>query len=101
MIKRLLFFAFMAILPCLSNGQTQVLADTSLEVTGAGGSDWASSSTNFGTVLCDVVSCGTCGGACGPHSGTYFTWFGGVSPVAFEEGTITQILMFQQPVQDH
>lgn len=29
------------------NAQTQVLADTSLEVTGGGGSDWTSTSTNF------------------------------------------------------
>jgi hypothetical protein len=89
MIKKLLFFAIMAILPSLSNGQTQVLVDTSLEATGAGSSDWASTSTNFPTVLCDITNCGICGGPCGPHSGTYFAWFGGVGPTG-EQGTLTQ-----------
>lgn len=89
MIKKILFFALVAILPCLVNGQTQLLSDTSLEATGVGGSDWATTSLNFGTVLCDAV-CGVCGGPCAPHSGTWYAWFGGAGPAVAEEGTLTQ-----------
>lgn len=70
------------------NAQTQVLTDTDLELTGAGGTQWSSTSTNFGTVMCDVGTCGTCGGPCAPHSGTYFAWFGGSGSA--EVGTLTQ-----------
>lgn len=70
------------------HSQTQALADSSLEVTGSGGTDWASTSTNFTTVLCDAAGCGTCGGPCAPHSGTWFAWFGGAG--ISELGTLTQ-----------
>jgi hypothetical protein len=36
------------------------------------------SSTNFGTPLCDA-GCGTGNGTAGPHSGSYWAWFGGIS----------------------
>ncbi len=68
----------------------QLLADTSTEVTGAAGSGpWTSTSTNFGTVLCDAASCGTCGGPCAPATGTWYAWFGGAGGTD-EIGTLTQ-----------
>ena len=35
-------------------------------------------STNFGTPLCDVPSCGTGGGASPPRTGAFWLWFGGI-----------------------
>jgi hypothetical protein len=68
--------------------QTEALVDNSLELTGGGGTQWTSTSTNFGTVLCDVAGCGTCGGPCAPHTGSWYAWFGGTSSA--EIGTLTQ-----------
>ncbi|MCB0762638.1 MAG: T9SS type A sorting domain-containing protein [Flavobacteriales bacterium] len=58
---------------------------------GAGGGAWAEFSLNFGTPLCDLASCGDCGGGCIPHSGDWYAWFGGVG--AIEAGTLTQDIM--------
>lgn len=81
----ILCFVFM----CLgASAQTQVLADTSLEASGPGGAPWGSTSTNFGTVLCDAAACGNCGGPCVPNAGSWYAWFGGTTSA--EEGTITQ-----------
>lgn len=88
-MKKLLLSMFAALSFAGMNAQTQVLADTSLEVSGGGGTDWASTSTNFGTVLCDAASCGTCGGPCAPATGTWYAWFGGAGG-ADEIGTLTQ-----------
>lgn len=84
----------LVIFACLSltfvSAQTQVLADTSLELIGAGtGTDWASTSTNFPSVMCDAASCGTCGGPCVPATGTWYAWFGGAGG-PLEEGTLDQ-----------
>ncbi|HEX6883563.1 MAG TPA: hypothetical protein VF530_09290 [Planctomycetota bacterium] len=49
--------------------------------------NWAESSTNFGTPLCDTGSCGF-GGGTGPNSGMFWAWFGGIP--AFEEGAVSQ-----------
>ena len=35
-------------------------------------------STNFGTPLCDVPSCGKGGGASPPRTGAFWLWFGGI-----------------------
>lgn len=67
----------------------QLLADTSTEASGSGSGPWSSTSTNFGTVLCDIGSCGDCGGPCGPATGTWYAWFGGAGG-ADELGTLTQ-----------
>jgi hypothetical protein len=48
--------------------------------------NWASTSTNFGTVLCDA----SCGGV-GPRTGTIWAWFGGAAGNG-ETGTLTQSL---------
>jgi hypothetical protein len=48
---------------------------------------WAEASTNFGTPLCTIGSCGA-GGGSGPHAGTYWAWFGGIA--APETGSVAQ-----------
>ena len=54
---------------------------------GPSGGIWTESSTNFGTPICDVGSCGT-GTGTGPHDGNYWAWFGGIG--AYEEGSVSQ-----------
>ena len=49
---------------------------------------WDEYSTNFGTPICDEATCGTGGGTAGTHSGTYWSWFGGIA--AYEEGWVSQ-----------
>ena len=39
---------------------------------------WSESSTNFGSPLCSVDLCGT-GAGTGPHSGSWWAWFGGTT----------------------
>ncbi|MCU0432614.1 MAG: T9SS type A sorting domain-containing protein [Bacteroidia bacterium] len=66
----------------------QILADTSIELSGSGSStDWTSTSTNFMTVFCDA-GCGNCNGPCAPASGSWYAWFGGSG--ILEVGTLTQ-----------
>ena len=48
---------------------------------------WAEASTNFGTPLCDLGSCGT-GTGTGPNTGAFWAWFGGIS--AFEDSSVSQ-----------
>jgi len=48
---------------------------------------WTESSTNFGSPLCTLASCGT-GGGTGPHAGDWWVWFGGIA--AYEEGAVSQ-----------
>lgn len=43
-------------------------------------SGWDESSSNFGTILCDVDNCGL-GNGNGPHGGVIWAWFGGISAV--------------------
>jgi len=72
---------------CCFAGEDAVIIDATmndgdLEAIGAGGaSPWTSTSTNFGTVLCDVGTCGNGGGSVNygvaPNSGAYLAWFGG------------------------
>lgn len=55
--------------------------------------NWVCTSTNFGTPLCDVASCGTGGGTAGPHGGSVWAWFGGCgsSCTTYPEiGTVSQ-----------
>ena len=49
---------------------------------------WDEGSTNFGSPLCTVAGCGT-GGGTGPHSGSWWAWFGGIAGVA-ETGYVRQ-----------
>ncbi len=52
---------------------------------------WNEASTNFGTPLCDPVSC-SFGGGTGPLSGSWWSFFGGVSGV-LESGSVDQDLV--------
>jgi hypothetical protein len=67
---------------CTSNA----VADGGFEA-GIFSGNWAESSTNFGTPLCDAGSCGV-GGGTGPNTGLFWAWFGGIP--AFEEGAVSQ-----------
>jgi FG-GAP-like repeat/Calx-beta domain/Domain of unknown function DUF11 len=49
---------------------------------------WGQASTNFGTPLCTVGLCGNGGGTAGPHSGSWWAWFGGID--VFEQGALQQ-----------
>jgi hypothetical protein len=85
-MKHSLLIIFIAFLS--TNVSAQILADSSFEASGAGGNAWTSTSSNFGTSLCDAGNCGTCGGPCVPHSGDWYMWFGGTSNA--EIGTASQ-----------
>ncbi len=65
-----------------------VVADGSFEA-GTPNPFWGEASTNFGTPLCDAASCGGTGGGTGPHSGGWWTWFGGID-TADETGSVDQ-----------
>ncbi|MBK8951294.1 MAG: T9SS type A sorting domain-containing protein [Chitinophagaceae bacterium] len=53
---------------------------------------WTSTSSSFGTSLCNVASCGTGGGTAGPRTGSFWVWFGGTSSA--EVGTAEQSIVF-------
>ena len=57
---------------------------------GVPNSFWDESSSNFGTVLCTVGSCGT-GNGTGPRNGTWWAWFGGTT--AAEVGRAYQTMV--------
>lgn len=50
------------------------------------------SSTNFGSPLCDLVTCGDSGGTAGPRTGAFWAWFGGIA--AAESAGATQMVLF-------
>ncbi|MEW5986153.1 MAG: hypothetical protein AB1791_05935 [Chloroflexota bacterium] len=56
---------------------TNVVNDGGFEL-GTPNPYWDESSTNFGTPLCTVALCGGAGGGTGPHSGSWWAWFGGI-----------------------
>jgi Protein of unknown function (DUF3244). len=85
-MKHSLLFIFIAFLS--SSLSAQILADSSFEASGAGGTTWTSTSAAFGTSFCDAGSCGNCGGPCVPHTGTWYVWFGGTANA--EIGTASQ-----------
>lgn len=66
---------------CTSNA----IVDGGFEA-GAFSGNWNEFSTNFGTPLCDAF-CGF-GGGTGPHSGSWWAWFGGIG--TFEAGSVDQ-----------
>lgn len=70
--------------------------------------NWNEASTNFGTPLCDVGTCGL-GGGTGPFAGTFWTWFGGISlpetasvdqTVTIPDGTAELSFWLEVPVCD-
>lgn len=52
---------------------------------------WVATSTNFGTPLCDVATCGSVASAV-PRTGSFWAWNGGIS--AAETATIAQTVTF-------
>ncbi|HEX8385867.1 MAG TPA: choice-of-anchor D domain-containing protein, partial [Rubricoccaceae bacterium] len=63
-----------------------IVADGSFEG-GSPNSAWTEASSNFGTPLCTAAACGV-GGGTGPHTGTWWAYFGGTN--AAETGSIQQ-----------
>lgn len=70
----------------VGNGGGEAFQDPGFEA-GTPSPVWGETSTNFGTPLCTVSTCGT-GTGTGPRTGDWWAWFGGTS--AFEEGTVSQ-----------
>ena len=68
-------------------GCAETVQDGSFEA-GSPNPYWAEYSTNFGTPLCDPAGCGTGGGTAGPHTGSWWSWFGGTSSA--EAGSVEQ-----------
>ncbi len=64
----------------------QIVADGSFEA-GIPNPFWTEFSTNFGTPLCNVSTCGT-GGGTGPRTGDWWVWFGGTTNA--ETGFVSQ-----------
>ena len=64
-----------------------IVADPGFEL-GTPNSAWTEFSSNFGTPICDVGGCGT-GLGTGPNTGSFWTWFGGITG-AVEEGSVSQ-----------
>jgi hypothetical protein len=60
--------------------------DSSFEA-GISSGAWTETSINFGTPLCTVATCGF-GNGTGPHTGTWWAWFGGTTQN--EEGSVSQ-----------
>jgi Secretion system C-terminal sorting domain len=82
-MKKFLLLVLSACSSLALSAQTQVLSDVSIE-----GAGWTSTSTNFGSVICDA-GCGTCGGPCSANTGSFYAWFGGAGGVG-EFGTLSQ-----------
>jgi|GEM_PF-2294776 len=72
----------------------QLLSDTSFEASLDGSGPWASTSSNFGTALCDEFNCGLGGGTAGPRTGSVWAWLGGSS--GMEVSTATQTVVIPQ-----
>jgi uncharacterized repeat protein (TIGR01451 family) len=79
-----------------NGGGAGAVADPSFEL-GTPNAEWAEFSTNFGTPICDVGSCGT-GTGTGPFDGNFWTWFGGIAAV--ENGSMTQDIVISSGVTD-
>lgn len=90
--KNILLAAFLTIPFFLTSAysQTQLIVDGSFEA-GPGGSAWIQSSSNFGTPLCDLGTCGN-GSGTGPRTGNYWAWFGGLSG-GVETASVTQTVI--------
>jgi hypothetical protein len=70
------------------------VTDGSVEL-GPGSGAWDEFSTNFPSPICDVGSCGGTGGGTGPHTGSYWIWFGGIEGV-YELATMSQVVNIPQ-----
>jgi hypothetical protein len=74
-----------------TEGGVEHLADPGFEA-GTPNPFWTESSTNFGTPLCTIATCGT-GLGTGPNSGLWWAWFGGISFLD-EEASVSQAVTF-------
>lgn len=80
-----------------SSGQCepqQLLQDPGFEATDPGdfvNPFWSSSSTTFGTALCNAITCGDGGGSAFPHAGAFWAWFGGVDHTS-ESASVAQMV---------
>ena len=72
---------------CLTTMGFAQIADGSFEG-GTPNTSWTEASTNFGTPICDLGTCGNCGGPCAPRTGSFYVWFGGAG--ALEVGSVEQ-----------
>ncbi len=54
---------------------------------------WSEASTNYGTPLCTIASCGDGGGSAGPRTGSVWSWFGGTTS-SYEAGSLSQSVVF-------
>jgi len=63
-----------------------IVADSSFEA-GISSGAWKETSTNWGSPLCTVATCGF-GNGTGPNTGTWWAWFGGI--LLEEEGSVSQ-----------
>ena len=86
-MRKITLFIIAALFAVAVNAQN-IVADSSFEA-GTPSTAWHEYSTNYGTPLCDA-NCGTCGGPCAPHSGSWYAWFGGVAGA--EEGELSQLV---------
>ncbi len=75
------------LIPAVTSAQTELVTDGGFE-SGPGGPAWTQSSTNFGTPVCDLPSCGA-GTGTGSLNGSYWAYFGGF-PGGVETGTVSQ-----------
>jgi hypothetical protein len=76
------------VLQCSDDGNSDlvdVIIDGGFQQ-GPGAGAWTEFSTNFGTPICSVASCGA---ASSPRTGTYFVFLGGID--AEETGYVTQL----------
>lgn len=73
----------------VSNGAGNLVADPGFE-DGTPNGFWTEVETTFGTPVCDTGTCGT-GTGTGPHSGSFWTWFGGLD-TGPTSGSMTQAL---------
>lgn len=71
----------------LAPSTDELVQDSGVEA-GTPNPNWAETSTNFGSPLCTIASCGF-GNGTGPHTGDWWAWFGGISAAA-ETGTLEQ-----------
>jgi hypothetical protein len=70
---------------------SELIVDGGFETGGIPNTFWnPETSTNFGTPICDVPSCGTGGGASPPFAGAFWAWFGGIP--APEDATLGQTM---------
>jgi hypothetical protein len=93
-MKKQILTLLIAAICCTANAQNidcnaNIVADSSFEA-GISSGAWTETSTNWGTPLCTVATCGF-GNGTGPHTGTWWAWFGGTT--LNEEGSVSQFVV--------